>query len=70
MYVTLSRDGTIAVRCQRTSKVWYHFKIFGKTKKTNNKDYIVQGFSKLFRHVSALRLSLHGYIIVVGDPAE
>jgi WD40 repeat protein len=30
MYVTLSRDGTIAVRCQRTSKLWVHFKMFCK----------------------------------------
>lgn len=50
--------------------MWYHFKIYGKTKRSNNKDYIVQGFTKLFRHVSALRLSLHGYIIIVGDPAD
>jgi hypothetical protein len=30
----------------------------------------VQGFSKLFRHVFALRLSLHGYIVVAGEPAD
>lgn len=70
MYVTLSRDGTIAVRCQRTSKLWYHFRIFSKTQKQNNKDYIIQGFSKTFRHICALRLSLHGYIILVGQPEQ
>jgi hypothetical protein len=30
LYVTLSRDGTIAVRCQRTSKLWVLFKMFCK----------------------------------------
>lgn len=70
MYVTLSRDGTIAVRCQRTSKLWYHFKIFTKTQKQNNKEYIIQGFSKIFRHINALKLSLHGYIVLVGQPEQ
>jgi hypothetical protein len=30
LYVTLSRDGTIAVRCQRSSKLWVLFKMFCK----------------------------------------
>ena len=30
MYVTLSRDGTIALRCMRTSRLWQHFLLMSK----------------------------------------
>lgn len=30
MYVTLSRDGTIALRCMRTSQLWHHFLLMNK----------------------------------------
>ena len=67
MYVTLSRDGTIAVRCQRTSTLWQHFKIFSRKEKKDNKNIEnVTGFSQTFRHIYALKLSLHGYIVVIG----
>jgi hypothetical protein len=70
MYVTLSRDGTVAVRCQRTSKLWCHFKIFSKTLKQKDKEIIITGYTKTFRHIYALRLSLHGYIVIVGQPEQ
>lgn len=67
MYVTLSRDGTIAVRCQRTSKLWVHFKMFCKRQNTKKEEVIITGFNKAFRHIDAIRLSLHGYIVLVGS---
>ncbi len=65
MYCTLSKDGTIALRCQRTSRLWYLFKPYLKLGKTK-KDETIVGLSQVLRHVNALKLSLHGYIIVVG----
>jgi hypothetical protein len=69
MYVTLSRDGTIALRCQRTSRLWYCFRVFNKVQR-NNKEYTYTNFSKIFSKVTALKLSLHGYIVIVGQPRQ
>jgi len=50
MYVTLSKDGTIALRCMRTSQLWQHFLLMNVNKvEPQNKDVeIVTGFSKIF----------------------
>lgn len=68
MYVTLSRDGTIALRCLRTSKLWRQFRILYKLEQKENTDKTIQvrGFIKNFKYISALKLSLHGYIVVCG----
>jgi uncharacterized C2H2 Zn-finger protein len=66
MYVSLSRDGTLAVRCLRTSTIFYHFKIFSKHQTKQNQDIIITGFTQTYRHINALKLSLHGYIVLVG----
>jgi len=70
MYVTVSRDGTVALRCQRTSKLWYHFTLFcePQSQKASGNRPPLRGFSKIFKRIIALRLSLHGYIVVVGQP--
>lgn len=68
MYVTLSRDGTIALRCLRTSKLWHQFKIFFKPE--NDKPFSIKGFTKNFHHINALKLSLHGYIVVIGPSSR
>ncbi len=51
MYVTASRDGTIALRCLRTSQL---FKIISQDK-----------LQQLSVEVLTLKLSLHGYIIIL-----
>lgn len=38
MYVTLSRDGTVALRCLRTSKLWRHFKLLYKLENKQEND--------------------------------
>jgi uncharacterized C2H2 Zn-finger protein len=72
MYVTLSRDGTIALRCLRTSKLWRHFKLLYKleNKQENDKTIQIKGFIKNFKHINALKLSLHGYIVVCGPSSR
>ena len=72
MYVTLSKDGTIALRCMRTSQLYQHFLLFNKQEKQdkndkNKKKYeIITGYSKIFGLVHSLKLSKHGYIVIVG----
>ena len=74
MYVTISRDGTIALRCLRTSKLWQHFKILYrhtvKNRKNENEKRIKKGFTKNFLYINALKLSLHGYIVVIGQSSR
>jgi WD40 repeat protein len=72
MYVTLSRDGTIALRCLRTSKLWRQFRILYKLEQKENTDKTIQvrGFIKNFKYISALKLSLHGYIVVCGPSSR
>ena len=48
MYVTLSRDGTIALRCMRTSQLYQHFLLVNKHEKSNGDVEITTGFSKIF----------------------
>lgn len=67
MYVTLSRDGTIALRCMRTSQVYQHFLLMNKLENAQGDVEIATGFTKIFGQVYALKLSCHGYIIVVGQ---
>ena len=69
MYVTLSRDGTIALRCMRTSQLYQHFLLMNKLDKdTPSGDVeIGTGFTKIFGQVYGLKLSCHGYIIVLGQ---
>ena len=69
MYATLSRDGTISVRCQRTSRLWQHFHIFAKTEGVADlkKRLTIDKFNKIFKRVHFLKLSLHGYIVVCGE---
>ena len=50
MYVTASADGTLALRCLRTSMLW---KVIQNEKLVSN------------REVVSLKLSLHGYIFIV-----
>jgi hypothetical protein len=65
MYTTVSKDGTVALRCLRTSKLWHLFKLcIPKEIKGHHKP--IYGFSKIFRHVAYVKLSLHGYIVVIG----
>jgi hypothetical protein len=70
MYVTISRDGTIALRCLRTSRLWRHFKILyrNESKQTaeDGKTFEIKGYIKNFVYISSLKLSLHGYIFVCG----
>lgn len=73
MYVTLSRDGTIALRCLRTSRLWKHFKllyIHNKHEEKNQKPIHIKGFVKNYNYIKALKLSLHGYIIVCGPSSR
>jgi len=65
MYVTLSRDGTIALRCMRTSHLWQHFMLISKQEK-DGQEKVITDYQLIFGQVNALKLSLHGYIIVVG----
>ena len=51
MYVTISRDGTVALRCMRTSHLWQHFLL---VKREDNK--LVVGFSKIFKQVYSIKL--------------
>lgn len=71
MYVTLSRDGTVSLRCQRTSRLWHQFKLFWDNTQKNSANQKVAGtgtgFQKIFKKLIALKLSLHGYIVVVGQ---
>ena len=67
MYVTLSRDGTIALRCMRTSQLYQHFLLMNKLENSQGEVEIATGFTKIFGQVYALKLSCHGYIIVVGQ---
>lgn len=53
VYATVSRDGTVSVRCQRTSKLWYHFKLFCDQTSSQGK---VQA-QKIFKKIVALKLS-------------
>lgn len=71
MYVTLSRDGTIALRCLRTSKLWKQFKLL-YIHNSHKEEKLVQikGFVKNFSYIKALKLSLHGYIIVCGPSSR
>mmetsp|Transcript_6828 Transcript_6828/g.9377 ORF Transcript_6828/g.9377 Transcript_6828/m.9377 type:complete len:89 (+) Transcript_6828:1524-1790(+) len=66
MYVTLSRDGTIALRCMRTSRLWQHFMLMNKLEMPDGQTEIGTGYTKIFGQVYSLKLSCHGYIIVVG----
>lgn len=69
MYVTISRDGTIALRCLRTSRLWRHFKIFYSNEsrqQEEGKSVKIKGYQKNFCYINALKLSLHGYIFVCG----
>ena len=70
MYVTVSRDGTVAVRCMQTSKLWYQFRIFYKAQKQKDEVSYIYGFHQNFKHIDAVRLSLHGYIILIGQYPE
>jgi hypothetical protein len=73
MYVTLSRDGTIALRCLRTSRLWKYFKllyIHNKQEEKNQKPIHIKGFVKNFSYIKALKLSLHGYIVVCGPSSR
>lgn len=65
MYVTISRDGTVALRCMRTSHLWQHFLLVNKLVKEDIE--VVVGLSKIFKQVYSIKLSCHGYIIVVGQ---
>ena len=57
MYVTASADGTIVLRCLRTSQLW----------KVINLDKLTQPGAQ----VMCLKLSLHGYIyLVVKSPIK
>ena len=47
MYVTLSRDGTIALRCMRTSQLYQHFLLMSKVE-DKGKTEIGTGFYKIF----------------------
>ena len=67
MYVTLSKDGTIALRCMRTSQLYQHFLLMNKLMSMQGDVEIGTGFTKIFGQVYALKLSCHGYIIVVGQ---
>jgi len=76
MYVTLSQDGTIALRCQRTSRVMQHFMVQakpdGKEKRIRGKGNqlvheMLCKFNEIFKKVHFLKLSLHGYIIICGE---
>ena len=51
MFVTASSDGTIALRCLRTSQLW---KIINFEKLSSSNAEVV-----------SLKLSLHGYIFIV-----
>ena len=51
MYVTASRDGTIALRCLRSAHLW--------------KVISLEKLQQLNVEVLTLKLSLHGYIIVM-----
>ena len=51
MYVTASRDGTLALRCLRTAQLW----------KVMNLDKLTHPDME----VMSLKLSLHGYIVVM-----
>ena len=66
MYVTLSRDGTIALRCMRTSRLYHHFLLMSKVESQDGETEINTGFTKIFGQVYAIKLSYHGYIIIVG----
>ena len=67
MYVTLSRDGTIVLRCMRTSHLFQHFLLMNKVEMPDGSFQIGTGFSKIFGKVYSLKLSYNGYIIVVGQ---
>ena len=56
MYVTASRDGTLALRCLRTSALW----------KVINLEKLQQPTME----VLSLKLSLHGYIVVMMRNAQ
>ena len=70
MYVTLSTDGTIALRCLRTSQLWQCFRLYTRinepVKGSMTRQRVITGFHKVFRKVNALKLSYHGYIVVFG----
>ena len=68
MYITLSRDGTLAIRCLRTSRLWKHFKLIYKPESEKNNQ--IKGFVKNFKYINALKLSLHGYIVVCGPSSR
>ena len=68
MYVTLSRDGTIALRCLRTSQLWQHFMLIYKPNIQENR--WLKGFTKNFKFINALKLSCHGYIAVCGPSSR
>ena len=70
MYVTISLDGTVALRCLRATRLWHHFKILyrneSKKPTKDGKTFEIKGYIKNFVYISALKLSLHGYIFVCG----
>jgi uncharacterized C2H2 Zn-finger protein len=73
MYVTISRDGTIALRCLRTSRLWRDFKILYRNESKKQEDgraFQLKGYIKNFTCISALKLSLHGYIFVCGPTSR
>jgi hypothetical protein len=51
MYVTASRDGTVALRCLRSSSLW--------------KQIYIEKLTAPSMEVVSLKLSLHGYIVVM-----
>ena len=70
MYVTVSRDGTVAVRCMQTSRLWYQFRIFYNAQKHKGEVSFVYGFHQNFKHIEAVKLSLHGYIVLIGQTPD
>jgi len=52
MYVTVAQDGTIALRCLKTSSLWQLIR--------------VPKFNSILSHVDFIKLSLHGYIVLIG----
>lgn len=70
MYVTVSRDGTVAVRCVQTSRLWYQFRIYSNAQKHKGEASFVYGFHQNFKHIEAVKLSLHGYIVLVGQTPD
>jgi hypothetical protein len=44
MYATISKDGTVSLRCQRTSTLWHQFKLFSKSRSKQSEKIEAQGF--------------------------